>query len=109
MGRGLSLALLEAGVETTLLDRTRRPEDTLRAALVLIAVPDDAIDGVAAELARGQAVGAATSCCTSPDSWTGTPSAPSPTPALPWAPSTRCNRLQILRPQARGYAAPSPG
>jgi predicted short-subunit dehydrogenase-like oxidoreductase (DUF2520 family) len=56
MGRCLSLALQEAGVETTLLDRTRRPEDTLRAALVLIAVPDDAIDGVAADLARGRAV-----------------------------------------------------
>ena len=57
MGRGLSLALQEAGVEATLLDRTRRPEDTLRAALVLIAVPDDAIGGVASELAREQAVG----------------------------------------------------
>ncbi len=57
MGRGLSLALQEAGVETARLDRTRRPEDTLRAALVLIAVPDDAIGGVATDLARGQAVG----------------------------------------------------
>ena len=56
MGRGLSLALQETGVETTLLDRTRRPEDTLRAALVLIAVPDDAIGGLAADLAGGQAV-----------------------------------------------------
>ena len=28
-----------------------------------------------------------------------TPSAPSPTPALPWAPSTRCSRLPIRRPQ----------
>ena len=58
MGRGLTLALQEAGVEATLLDRTRRPEDTLRAALVLIAVPDDAIGGVAADLAGGQAVDA---------------------------------------------------
>ena len=54
--RGLGLALQEAGVEATLLDRTRRPEDTLRAALVLIAAPDDAIDGVAADLARGRAI-----------------------------------------------------
>jgi predicted short-subunit dehydrogenase-like oxidoreductase (DUF2520 family) len=57
MGRGLRLALQEAGVDVTLLDRTRRPEDTLRSALVLIAVPDDAIGAVAADLARGQAVG----------------------------------------------------
>jgi predicted short-subunit dehydrogenase-like oxidoreductase (DUF2520 family) len=57
MGRGLRLALEEAGVEVTLLDRTRRPEDTLRAALVLIAVPDDAIGAVAADLARDEAVG----------------------------------------------------
>jgi predicted short-subunit dehydrogenase-like oxidoreductase (DUF2520 family) len=57
MGRGLSLALQEAGVEATLLDRTRRPEDTHRAALVLIAVPDDSIGAVAEDLARGQAVG----------------------------------------------------
>jgi predicted short-subunit dehydrogenase-like oxidoreductase (DUF2520 family) len=57
MGRGLRLALQEAGVDVTLLDRTRRPEDTLRAALVLIAVPDDAIGAVASDLARGRAVG----------------------------------------------------
>jgi predicted short-subunit dehydrogenase-like oxidoreductase (DUF2520 family) len=57
MGRGLSLALQEAGVEVRLLDRTRRAEDTLRAALVLIAVPDDSIGTVAADLARGGAVG----------------------------------------------------
>jgi len=56
MGRGLSMALLEAGVDATLLDRTRRPEDTLRAALVLLAVPDDAIAGVAADLAHGRTV-----------------------------------------------------
>jgi predicted short-subunit dehydrogenase-like oxidoreductase (DUF2520 family) len=58
MGRGLTLALQEAGVEATLLDRTRRPEDTLRAALVLIAVPDDGIGGVAEDLAGGHAVDA---------------------------------------------------
>jgi predicted short-subunit dehydrogenase-like oxidoreductase (DUF2520 family) len=57
MGRGLSLALQEAGIEATLLDRTRRPEDTLRTALVLIAVPDDSIGIVAGDLARGGAVG----------------------------------------------------
>jgi predicted short-subunit dehydrogenase-like oxidoreductase (DUF2520 family) len=57
MGRGLHLALQEAGVEVGLLDRTRRAEDTLRAALVLIAVPDDSIGTVAADLARGRAVG----------------------------------------------------
>lgn len=57
MGRGLSLALREAGVEAALIGRTRRPEDTRRAAVVLIAVPDDAIGVVAADLARDQAVG----------------------------------------------------
>ena len=57
LGRGLSQALQDTGIEATLLDRTRRPEDTLRAALVLIAVSDDAIGEVAAELARGRAVG----------------------------------------------------
>jgi predicted short-subunit dehydrogenase-like oxidoreductase (DUF2520 family) len=57
MGRGLALALGEAGVEAAVLSRTRRPEDTRRAAVVLIATPDDAIGGVAAELAREQAVG----------------------------------------------------
>lgn len=57
MGRGLGLALREAGVDVTLLDRTRHREDVRRAALVLIAVPDDAIGVVAADLAREQAVG----------------------------------------------------
>ena len=57
MGRGLGLALREAGLEAALLDRTRRPGDTRGAALVLIAVPDDAIGGLAADLAREQAVG----------------------------------------------------
>ena len=58
MGRGLSLALRDAGLPVTLLDRTRRPEDTRRASLVLIAVPDDAIGGVAADLAREQVIDA---------------------------------------------------
>jgi predicted short-subunit dehydrogenase-like oxidoreductase (DUF2520 family) len=57
MGQGLALALREAGVPATLLDRTRRPEDTRGAALVLIATPDEAIESVAAELAREAAVG----------------------------------------------------
>src|SRR5689334_3586221 len=57
MGRGLALALGKAGVEAVLLSRTRGPEDTRRAALVLIATPDEAIGEVAAELARDQAVG----------------------------------------------------
>ena len=56
MGRGLTLALGEAGVEATLFSRSRRPEDTRRAAVVFIATPDDAIGGVAAELARERAV-----------------------------------------------------
>ncbi|HET9040513.1 MAG TPA: DUF2520 domain-containing protein [Gemmatimonadales bacterium] len=58
MGRGLSLALGDAGVDVTLLDRSRGPEDARRAALVLIAVPDDAIGVVAADLARERAVDA---------------------------------------------------
>jgi predicted short-subunit dehydrogenase-like oxidoreductase (DUF2520 family) len=56
MGRGLAEALRETGVEVALLGRMRRPEDTLGAAVVLIATPDDAIGGVAAELARDRAV-----------------------------------------------------
>jgi predicted short-subunit dehydrogenase-like oxidoreductase (DUF2520 family) len=59
MGRGLALALGRAGAEeVTLLGRSRRPEDTRTAGLVLIATPDDAIGTVAAELARDGAVGA---------------------------------------------------
>ncbi len=56
MGRGLALALGGAGVEVGLLGRIRRPEDTRGAAVVLIATPDEAIGGVAAELARDRAV-----------------------------------------------------
>jgi predicted short-subunit dehydrogenase-like oxidoreductase (DUF2520 family) len=59
MGRGLATALAQAGVEASLLSRTRRAEDTRRAAVVIIATPDDAIAGVAAELARDGAVRAA--------------------------------------------------
>jgi predicted short-subunit dehydrogenase-like oxidoreductase (DUF2520 family) len=57
MGQGLALALGDAGIGTTVLGRTRRAEDTRRAALVLIATPDDAIEEVAEELARDAAVG----------------------------------------------------
>ena len=57
MGRGLELALRRAGAEVTLLPRSRRPEETRGAALVLIAVPDDSIARVAVELARDDAIG----------------------------------------------------
>jgi predicted short-subunit dehydrogenase-like oxidoreductase (DUF2520 family) len=56
MGRGLAAALERAGVSVRLLDRTRRPDDTRHAALILIATPDDAIETVAAELARDGSV-----------------------------------------------------
>ncbi|HET6578624.1 MAG TPA: Rossmann-like and DUF2520 domain-containing protein [Gemmatimonadales bacterium] len=58
MGRGIELALHRAGVEVTLLSRSRRPEETRGAGLLLIATPDDAIAGLASELARERAVGA---------------------------------------------------
>lgn len=56
MGRGLALALADAGVGVTLLGRSWDAADVSRAGLVLIATPDDAIGGVAAELARDDAV-----------------------------------------------------
>jgi predicted short-subunit dehydrogenase-like oxidoreductase (DUF2520 family) len=55
-GRGLALALAQAGVGVTLFGRVREAGATRRAPLVLIATPDDAIGGVAAELARESAV-----------------------------------------------------
>jgi predicted short-subunit dehydrogenase-like oxidoreductase (DUF2520 family) len=58
MGRGLELALRRAGAEVSLLSRSRRPEESRRATLLLIATPDDAIAGLAGELARDRAVGA---------------------------------------------------
>jgi len=58
MGRGLALALGDAGLTATVLGRARRSDETLGAALVLLAVPDDAIGGVAEELARARAVSA---------------------------------------------------
>ena len=51
MGRGLALALERAGAKAAVLGRERRPGDTLTAALVLLAVPDEAIRMVAKELA----------------------------------------------------------
>src|SRR3989442_6583037 len=56
MGQGLALALRGAGVEVALVGRTRRANDTRRAAVVLIATPDDAIGGVAGHLAPEAAV-----------------------------------------------------
>lgn len=56
MGRGVSLALRAVGVPTALLGRDRSTDEVRGAALVLIAVPDDAIGGVAADLARERAV-----------------------------------------------------
>ncbi|HET7425456.1 MAG TPA: DUF2520 domain-containing protein [Gemmatimonadales bacterium] len=56
MGRGVSLALRVAGVPAALLGRDRGIEEVRGAALVLVAVPDDAIGVVAAELARDRAV-----------------------------------------------------
>lgn len=58
MGHGLARALREANLRVTLLDRTRRADDTRQATLVLIATPDDAIAQVAAELARDAAIAA---------------------------------------------------
>ena len=57
MGRGLTVALERAGVPARLLGRARLADDTRDAGLILLAVPDDAIGGLAAELARDQAVG----------------------------------------------------
>src|SRR3989442_2742755 len=57
MGQGLALALRGAGVEVALVGRTRRADDTRRGGVVLIATPDDAIGGVAADLAREAAIG----------------------------------------------------
>jgi predicted short-subunit dehydrogenase-like oxidoreductase (DUF2520 family) len=58
MGRGLATALEAAGVAVVLVGRQRRPADTRGSRLVLITTPDDAIGGVAAELARDRAISA---------------------------------------------------
>ena len=58
MGRGLAIALERTGAEVALLTRSRRPEETRHAGLVLLAVPDDTILSMAAELAKEGAVSA---------------------------------------------------
>jgi predicted short-subunit dehydrogenase-like oxidoreductase (DUF2520 family) len=58
MGRGLAAALERGGHSVRLLGRDRRPDATRDAQLVLIAVPDDAVETVAAELAAAEAIGA---------------------------------------------------
>ena len=58
MGRGLAIALERTGAEVALLTRSRRPEETRHAGLVLLAVPDDTILSLAAELAKEGAVSA---------------------------------------------------
>ncbi|HEX6615694.1 MAG TPA: Rossmann-like and DUF2520 domain-containing protein [Gemmatimonadales bacterium] len=56
MGRGMALALERAGIPAPVLGRVRRAHDTLDAGLLLLAVPDDVIGAVAAELAQAGAV-----------------------------------------------------
>lgn len=51
MGRGLALALEQGGHAVRLVGRDRRPQDSRDAQLVLLAVPDDAIETVATQLA----------------------------------------------------------
>jgi len=58
MGRGLAVALERGGHAVRLLGRDRRPDATSDAQLVLIAVPDDAITAVAADLVAERAVDA---------------------------------------------------
>ena len=57
MGRGLTAALDRGKHAVRLLGRDRRPDDTRNVDLVLLAVPDDAIAGVAGDLARDNAIG----------------------------------------------------
>lgn len=56
MGRGLAIALGQAGVPARLLGRERQADEVRRAALILVATPDDAIADVAADLARDRAI-----------------------------------------------------
>jgi predicted short-subunit dehydrogenase-like oxidoreductase (DUF2520 family) len=56
MGRGVALALEQAGIPAAVLGRVRRAHDTLDARLLLLAVPDDVIGAVAGELAHARAV-----------------------------------------------------
>jgi predicted short-subunit dehydrogenase-like oxidoreductase (DUF2520 family) len=58
MGRGLATALEQGGHAVRVLGRDRRSDATHGAHLVLLAVPDDAIETVAAELARHETIGA---------------------------------------------------
>jgi predicted short-subunit dehydrogenase-like oxidoreductase (DUF2520 family) len=58
MGRGLALALGNAGVEVRLLTRDRPAGSTRGTALVLLATPDDAIIPVAHDLTRSGEIGA---------------------------------------------------
>lgn len=57
MGRGLTAALERSGHPVRLVGRDRRPGATRGADVVLLAVPDDAIQALAAELAREGAIG----------------------------------------------------
>ena len=57
MGCGLAQALEAAGASVALVGRARRPDEVRRARLVIVATPDDAIGGAAAELAREGSVG----------------------------------------------------
>jgi predicted short-subunit dehydrogenase-like oxidoreductase (DUF2520 family) len=58
MGRGLAAALERGGHPVRLLGRDRRTDATREAAVVLLAVADDAIGALAAELAGAGAIGA---------------------------------------------------
>ena len=57
MGRGLAAALERGGHPVRLLGRDRPPDATRGAEVVLLAVPDDAIETVAADLNRQNAIG----------------------------------------------------
>src|SRR5689334_16319840 len=56
MGRGIAAAMEGGGHAVRLLGRDRRPDATRGVELVLLAVPDDAVEPVAAELARARAI-----------------------------------------------------
>lgn len=56
MGRGLAIALERARGTVALLGRARSPEALRQAEVIVIATPDEAIGGVAGELAREGAV-----------------------------------------------------
>jgi predicted short-subunit dehydrogenase-like oxidoreductase (DUF2520 family) len=56
MGRGIAAAMEGGGHAVRLLGRDRRPDATRGVEVVLLAVPDDAVEPVAAELARARAI-----------------------------------------------------